>query len=686
VRGITRRVGNKIDLFTKSVIRFFAFMSDEYSVDHSLWGCTDVVSVPQMIPDFMSRDAWLAIANAFPVLAYRLDADGAIDLLNDRWFEEIGMSDSLRDFRYGDALHPSDRDRVARRLQFSLASGDPYQDEFRLRVGNGRYRTFRSSACASRDASGAIVAWQGVAIDIEEIVAARQCKGDADTQIVWTADATGWIDWYNDRWFEYTGQTPAEAEGWGWQSAHHPDDFLRVMELWPRSIETGESFELEFRLRGRDGTYRWFLARCEPLRNDTDEIVRWYGSITDIEVQKRASERSTSIAETLQQSFPPEHLPIHRDLRFDGLYESAESEAFVGGDWYDAIDLPGGRILISCGDVAGHGVAASASVGRLRQSILLSALELADPAAILERVNSVVRFQDASAATCIVAILEPQSLELTYALAGHLPPVVAFSCEAASALSYAETSPLGVIDDLSAVNETVTLAKDAVVAFYTNGLTEFAREIDAAQGRLCRAVDALVGDTTDPHPARALARAVMGDTPSPGDVALLVLQCSKPPRTAVTTNGTTPLVKRWRFHSSDARTARISRQELMTFLTVLATSDAELYSAELILGEILANTVEHAPGLVEITIDWTAACPLLTVRDRGPGLPEAIAVRPCVPLDPLDENGRGLFLIATLARDVRVESPIDGGTRIVATLPLARRTATDALFDEVAQA
>lgn len=686
MRGITRRVGNKIDLFTKSVIHFFAFMADGYTVDHSLWGCTEVVSVPQMISDVVSRDAWLANANAFPVLAYRLDADGAIDLLNDRWFEELGPSDSLRDFGYRDALHPSDRDRVARRLQFSLASGDPYQDEFRLRVGNGRYRTFRSSACASRDASGTIVAWQGVAIDIEEVVAARRCQGDADTQIVWTADATGWIDWYNDRWFEYTGQTPAEAEGWGWQSAHHPDDFLRVMELWPRSIETGESFELEFRLRGRDGTYHWFLTRCEPLRNDTGEIVRWYGSNTDIEVQKRARERSTSIADTLRQSFPPEHLPIRRDLRFDGLHEPAESEAFVGGDWYDAIDLPGGLILISCGDVAGYGVAASVSVGGLRQSILLSALELADPAAILERVNCIVRFRHASAATCIVAILEPHSLELTYALAGHPPPVVAFSCEGASELSYTDTSPLGVIDDLRAVNETVTLAKDAVVAFFTNGLTEFACEIDVAHVRLCRAVDALVGDTTDPHPARALARAVMGDAPLPGDVALLVLQCSNPPQTAVTTNGTTPLVKRWRFHSSDARTARVSRQELMTFLTVLATSDAELYSAELILGEILANTVEHAPGLVEITIDWTAACPLLTVRDRGPGLPEAMGVRPCVPLDPLDENGRGLFLIATLARDVRVESPIDGGTRIVATLPLARRTATDALFDEVAQA
>ena len=641
------------------------------------------------VPDLDSRETWLAMANAIPVLAYRLDIDGFVDLLNDRWFEELGLSKSLWQFGYRDAIHPGDIDRVTRRLQSSLASGEPYEDELRLRVASGAYRTFRSNARATRDERGTIVAWHGVAIDIEESIAARRSQADADTrlqaflqavpQIVWTADVTGWIDWYNDRWFEYTGQTLAEAQGWGWQSAHHPDDFLRVMELWPRSIETGERFELEFRLRGRDGTYHWFLTRCEPLRNDAGEIVRWYGSNTDIEEQKRAHERSTHIAETLQQAFLPEHLPTHQDLRFDGMYKSAESEARVGGDWYDAIELPDGRILISCGDVAGHGVAASVSVGRLRQSILLSALECADPSAILERVNAVVGFQGASAASCIVAILEPRSLELRYALAGHPPPVVALERGAAFSLPYAQAPPLGIASELRAVTHAVTLVRDAVVVFYSDGLTDFAREIDAAEARLCDAVGALVGDTSDPHPARAIAFAVMGEASSPDDVALLVLQCSHAATRPVAKHATTPLVKRWRFHSSDAPTAHASRKEVMTFLTSLAANDADLFAAELILGEILANTVEHAPGLVEIMIDWTTTRPLLTVRDSGPGLPAAVRAYPREPLDLLDENGRGFFLIAALACDVRLESPIDGGTRIVATLPLERSGVTSAV-------
>ena len=132
----------------------------------------------------------------------------------------------------------------------------------------------------------------------------RQFQGLAEglPVICWTADATGSFDWYNHRWYEFTGQTPEEAVGWGWQAMHHPDDFLDVMRKWPHSIATGEPFEMEFRLRRRDGEYRWFIARAEPLRDDAGRVVRWYGSNVDIDEQKRAHERTKQIAETLDIS------------------------------------------------------------------------------------------------------------------------------------------------------------------------------------------------------------------------------------------------------------------------------------------------------------------------------------------------------------------------------------------------
>jgi PAS domain S-box-containing protein len=116
---------------------------------------------------------------------------------------------------------------------------------------------------------------------------------DAVPQMMWSARPDGWIDWYNARWYEYTGQTPDEAAGWGWQAVHHPDDLPGVMRAWPASIASGEPFEMEFRLRRADGAFRWFLTRAMPVRNADGAVVRWYGSNTDIDAEygARARER-----------------------------------------------------------------------------------------------------------------------------------------------------------------------------------------------------------------------------------------------------------------------------------------------------------------------------------------------------------------------------------------------------------
>lgn len=201
--------------------------------------------------------------------------------------------------------------------------------------------------------------------------------------MVWTADATGWIDWYDHRWYEYTGQTREEAAGWGWQRAHHTEDLPRVMQDWPQSIATGEPFDMELRIRRADGLFRWFLMRAEPLRDATGSIVRWYGTNTDVDGQKRTLEKTTRVADTLAAAFLPERLPQRPDLRFDALYLTAGHEALIGGDWYDAFELPDGRIVLSIGDVIGHGLSAAVTAGRIRQAIFATAFDAVDPAAIL---------------------------------------------------------------------------------------------------------------------------------------------------------------------------------------------------------------------------------------------------------------------------------------------------------------
>jgi len=109
--------------------------------------------------------------------------------------------------------------------------------------------------------------------------------------LMWSARSDGYIDWYNKGWYQYTGQTPEEAAGWGWQAVHHPDDLPRVMQRWPHSIATGEPFEFEFRLRRNDGAFRWFLTRATPVRDAAGQVERWYGTNTDIHDEHTAADQ-----------------------------------------------------------------------------------------------------------------------------------------------------------------------------------------------------------------------------------------------------------------------------------------------------------------------------------------------------------------------------------------------------------
>lgn len=119
---------------------------------------------------------------------------------------------------------------------------------------------------------------------------------DAIPVLAWYAEPDGHIPWYNRRWFEYTGTSLAEQEGWKWQSVHDPADVDRVTAKWKHSLATGDPFEDVFRLRGRDGGFRWFLTRVQPLRDAEGRIVRWFGTNVDIDQQKRAEASSAFLA------------------------------------------------------------------------------------------------------------------------------------------------------------------------------------------------------------------------------------------------------------------------------------------------------------------------------------------------------------------------------------------------------
>jgi PAS domain S-box-containing protein len=117
-----------------------------------------------------------------------------------------------------------------------------------------------------------------------------QLLADFVPQLMWLANADGWAYWYNRKWYDYTGTTPKQMEGWGWKAVHHPETLPAVMEQWTRSIATSEPFEMVFPLRAADGSYRPFLTRIQPLKGSQGAVLRWFGTNTDVSEQKRAEE------------------------------------------------------------------------------------------------------------------------------------------------------------------------------------------------------------------------------------------------------------------------------------------------------------------------------------------------------------------------------------------------------------
>ena len=156
----------------------------------------------------------------------------------------------------------------------------------------------------------------------------------ADTmpQMVWSTLPDGFHDYYNARWYEYTGAPAGTTDGEGWSGMFHPDDQPRAWEVWRHSLATGEPYQIEYRLRHADGGYRWVLGRALPIRDDDGRIVRWFGTCTDIHEQRIALEEREVLAQELSHRIKnifaviaglitfaargkPEFAPIAGDLR-----------------------------------------------------------------------------------------------------------------------------------------------------------------------------------------------------------------------------------------------------------------------------------------------------------------------------------------------------------------------------------
>jgi PAS domain S-box-containing protein len=195
-----------------------------------------------------------------------------------------------------DRLHPQDRAFFQQVIDHASQTATEFEHAYRLLLSDGRVKHVHALAHVLQDASGNRE-FVGAVTDVtvrktaeEKILRnERELRTLIDVlpAYVGTCLPDGTADFLSQSWLEYSGQTKEEVMGWGWAGAIHPDDVDRVLANWRAGLASGEPVEMEFRCRRADGTYRWFLNRNLPLRDDKGKIVKWYGILFDIDALKK---------------------------------------------------------------------------------------------------------------------------------------------------------------------------------------------------------------------------------------------------------------------------------------------------------------------------------------------------------------------------------------------------------------
>jgi formate hydrogenlyase transcriptional activator len=245
-----------------------------------------------------SENRLRTIIDTIPVLAWSARPDGSAEFLNRRWLDYAGLSaEEAADWGWTAALHADDLNRLAGYWRSILASGESGEIEARLRRFDGVYRWFLLRANPLRDESGNIVKWYGTNTDIEERKRAEEALSasehslrlivDSIPGLVCTLNAAGEVQLLNRQVLEYFGKTTEELKKWGANDAVHPDDLPRVIDVWSRSVESGQPYEYELRQRRADGVYRWFQSRALPVRDTEGRVTGWYMLLTDIDDRKQ---------------------------------------------------------------------------------------------------------------------------------------------------------------------------------------------------------------------------------------------------------------------------------------------------------------------------------------------------------------------------------------------------------------
>jgi PAS domain S-box-containing protein len=410
-------------------------------------------------------------------------------------------------------------------------------------------------------------------------------------------------------------------------------------------------------LKRKDGSRFRASGKLNQLKRDAAGELRGFVKIVhDITEQDAAYQHERKWSTTFQRAVLPLHLPEVTGLKFDALYEPGLADAQVGGDWYDAVRLLDGRVLVTIGDVGGRGLEAAVVVGVVRQIMRGIAQLHADPALVLDAADRAlaVEYPDVYV-TAWVGVLDLVMRTITYSCAGHPPTLLAAADGSVRELG-SPALPIGLREGVRGESDTVSWSNGDTLILYTDGLTEATHDVLTGIEQLYKAARQL-GTSSWQNPAEEIKRVAI-PAGSVDDVAILVLR--------VDFARFEQHVDRWHLDANDAAAATALRMKFTASLAHRDFSSEDIANAELVFGELIGNVVRHTRGdcQVDIVIDHSGPRIVLHILDSGAGFSYVSRLVP----DPYCESGRGLFLIAALTADFEVDQRPDGGSHARAVL------------------
>jgi PAS domain S-box-containing protein len=640
------------------------------------------------------------LADTIPQFVCIARPDGTLEYVNEQYRAYTGVSAGAG-VAWTDRMHPDDLERARAFWQRIDPASPASEIELRIRRVDGSYRWFLSRLTARVDDDGGMVALYTTSVDIDD----RKRSADALTFLVQSGEALsaprdvrvaleraaalavpGVADWCavylreSDGFFRPATihhADPAQVALASEMVRRYPisDQAANAMmetrapvfvpSVSPEMLRAGATDERHATLLAAldlasvilvplivDGELIGMVhlvrgrARLAFVAADVD-LAQILGNRIAIAIDNAVVyERERNVAQTFQNAALPGTLPQLDGFALHRSYVAGDRGAQVGGDWYDALALPDGSLLFSIGDVAGKGLDAAVLMASMRNAIRVAGLQGLGPAEVLRAASALLTLeQPGRFVTAFVGRIDAERRQLTYALAGHPPPLLR-DAAGVHALELGDP-PLGVWDGAFRV-QAIALHAPWLLIAYTDGLIERTGDVIAGE-QLLRIVVADDGIVHAADPAafvqRRLLRGAVRD-----DTAILTLRVDGR--------------EHWRFGAPDALQAETTRRRLRAWLEERTTGDVT--SAELIYGELIGNVVRHAPGPIDVDVVLERERVQLVVQSGGP----AITVRPALPASLLREGGRGLFIIDELGSDYTTrELPLFGNQTSV-NLPL----------------